>query len=259
MIFLLYLMSKLWIWVDWSSSQPHWTYYAPQSPYQWGKLLWANEENLTSIGLKRHVRYILAGLVPGFESLSAKEKKLVTWRFYEEVRPSSQDNVDIPEEEASVIGKIFLNDALQDELRLRFEQILAHTTKNTTEDPEKFPQYMTKSYVGKLAEFRKASVNMNAGEVKNFWSFVQRDHKNWFICTTPNSLPHSREYLIRSKYLEEIFAAIREYSKQVKQKRVSEKLGWATGSTQGIWRNKSGEALYVHTGWGWWRSVRLFD
>lgn len=64
---------------------------------------------------------------------------------------------------------------------------------------------------------------MNAGELKNFWSFVQRDHKDWIICTTPNSLPLSREYLIRSEYLESIFAAIREYGEQVKQRRIHEK------------------------------------
>lgn len=64
---------------------------------------------------------------------------------------------------------------------------------------------------------------MNAGELKNFWVFVQRDHKDWFICTTPNSLPHSREYLIRREYLANIFTSISEYSEQVKQKRIREK------------------------------------
>ncbi len=245
-------------WLDWTSSQSHWTPYTPRSPEEWWKFLWAREENLTSIALKRHIHYVLAWLIPGFESLSAKERKGVSEGFYEEIKPSSIDKDDVPEV-AEGIWKVFLKDALQDGLRIRFEQILAHATKNSPQVPEKFPQYMTKSYIGKLPEFRKASINMNAGELKNFWSFVQRDHKDWIICTTPNSLPHSREYLIRSEYLDSIFAAIREYGEQVKQRRIHEKSLWSTNSNWVRWQNRGSEALYVHTGGVWARNARLFD
>ena len=69
-------------WLDWTSSQSHWTPYTPRSPEEWWKFLWAREENLTSIALKRHIHYVLAWLIPGFESLSAKERKMFSGTRY---------------------------------------------------------------------------------------------------------------------------------------------------------------------------------